>query len=161
MITQTTETGLQALIYLVLRGREEPVTPRRIAEELGFSPTYLSKTMAMLVKAGLLSAQRGAKGGVALKRPAERVTLLEIVEALQGKVFGRYCDSQPASLRGVCNFHRAMLEVHEATVGILGRWTLSELAARPFANDPAVGDGCVMSALRRTELRRPRKDKPT
>lgn len=149
MLTKTTEAGLQALTYLALRDNAEPVSPRAIAAELGLSSTYLAKIAAQLVKAGILRARRGVKGGVALSCPPRAVTLLDIVQALQGRIVGGYCDSPPARAR-VCAFHAAMQEVHHATIEILQRWTLADLAQRPVGRRaPACLMRCLEPAARR------------
>lgn len=130
MLTKTTESAIQTLLYLVLAKRPEPVPPRQIAEALGLSPTYLSKINNLLVKANILRAHRGAQGGVTLARRAGEINLLSIVEACQGQVVGDYC-REVSDRRQVCAFHAAMLEVHEALLRILSKWTLADLAAAP------------------------------
>jgi Rrf2 family protein len=130
MLTKTTESAIQTLIYLVLQHSEDPIAPRHIADELGLSPTYLAKVTNLLVRSGILRAHRGTLGGVTLGRAPREITLLQIVEACQGQVIGDYCQATD-SLDGICAFHRAMLEMHQATLEILSRWTLADLAAQP------------------------------
>ena len=143
MLSNTTLSALRTLLYL---GQRSPtvIPPRRIAQDLGESPTYLSKVTTQLVKAGLLRAEKGAKGGVQLaKRPGE-ITLLDVVEACQGTVVGGYCRSvcEPGS---VCAFHVAAQQLERAIVATLERWTLKKLLARPRAEDK-LKDGfpCMM-----------------
>ena len=133
MLTKTTELAIQTLIHLVICEGGQPRSPRSIADELDLSPTYLAKVANQLVKGGILRAHRGALGGMTLARPASEVTLLEIVEACQGRVVGNYCEASMESIDGACAFHRAMLEMHQAMIEILSRWTLADLAARPPA----------------------------
>ena len=148
MITGTTETGIQALLYLVLKRSRTPISPRQIAEDLGLSPTYLAKTTAALVKADILAAHRGVKGGVVLRRAPDAITLLEIVEALQGKVVGRYCETGSRSIEGACSFHQAMLEVHTVTLGVLTKWSLADLAEQPVSEHENTDAPCLMACLR-------------
>lgn len=130
MLTQTSELGIQVLLHLVLAGEDKPLSPRRIAEGISSSPTYMSKVAGLLVRAGILRSHRGFKGGVTLAVKPEELTLLEIVEACQGKVLGDFC--QPADdLSLVCSYHRAMAELHDVIIGVLSRWTLADLATRP------------------------------
>lgn len=147
MLTRTTVSGIRALIYVALHGNDEPVPPHRIAECLNASPTYMAKTTNMLVKANILRAHRGAQGGVILARAPEQISLLEIVEACQGQIVGDFCQEAEV-LRSVCAFHRAMVELHEAMVGVLARWTLADLVAKPFPDEGAVGtERCCMRPL--------------
>lgn len=130
MLTKTTEIGIKALIFLGLRHEDEPITPRRIAEEMDVSPTYLAKTCSLLVKANILRAQKGALGGVTLGHDPGDISLLAIVEACQGQVVGDYC-RDVASKRGTCSFHKAMVELHTAMIGVLSRWTLEDILKDP------------------------------
>lgn len=148
MLTKTTETGIQALVYLARQVAGAPVSPRSVAKALGISPTYLAKIMAQLVRADILQAHRGAKGGVTFAREPKAVTLLDVVQVLQGIVHGRYCH-ETSDRVPVCAFHEAMQQLHEATVTILGRWRLNDLVLRPFgehSKNPRFA--CLMGALR-------------
>lgn len=148
MLTQTTETGIQALIYVVHAGDGKPLSPRAIASAIGVSPSYLAKVVALLVKAGILRAHRGVKGGVTLGRATKTVRLLDVVQALQGVVLGRYCEDPKARVP-VCAFHDAMQELHEATLAVLGRWTLQDLAERPYGEHSASRKStCLMECLK-------------
>ncbi len=153
MLTKTSETALQALT-LIAASDGAPLTPRHIAEQLGASPTYMAKITGALVKAGLLHGLRGTHGGVTLARPAEAITLLEVVEACQGRILGDYCvDADTPKL--VCAFHKAMLELHEAIVSTLQRWTLAQILHKPLPDPPLLGQapcrmGCLHGALGRT-----------
>lgn len=131
MLTRTSELAIQTMVYLARHGGDVPVAPKELAGRLDKSPTYLAKVTGHLVRADLLHAQRGAHGGVTLSRNPETITLMEIVEACQGKVLGDFCEDV-GKRGGVCAYHEAMRELHEATVGVLGRWTLAEIAARPL-----------------------------
>lgn len=147
------KTSLIAIRVLVLLGQSPPRTrlsPRQLAEALGESPTYLAKVCRLLVKAGILRAQKGLKGGVWLNRPPAEVTLLALVEACQGTIVGDYCsgDYDPAN---VCAFHQAALELHHAITGVLGRWTLAHLLERPRALGSAKESAACLMVSRAQE----------
>jgi Rrf2 family protein len=129
-ITQTTELAVSILLSLALRGRDVAVTPREIAEDIGASPTYTAKVCGQLVKAHILRSQRGAQGGVILEKLPESLTLLDIVEACQGRILADYC-REVSDLRKVCGYHLAMNELHKAVTGSLQRWTLRDLMRQP------------------------------
>lgn len=84
----------------------------------------------MLVRAGILHARKGSKGGVFLAHAPEEISLLSIVAACQGSILADYCQDAD-DLKLVCSFHAAMAELHLATVGVLSKWTLADLAAKP------------------------------
>ena len=130
MLGKTSIIAVRVLIYLGECQAGLCVTPRRLAGILGESPTYLAKVCRLLVKAGVLRARKGARGGVSLNRPTAEVTLLSVVEACQGTISGDFCLGR-LELEEVCNFHRAAIELHEAVKGVLTGWTLARLLERP------------------------------
>lgn len=163
MFTKTSLSAIRALVYLGLRNAGEPISPRRIALELGESPSYLAKVIRHLVKAGILRAHRGVGGGVVLHRPPQTVSLRAIVEACQGTILGDFC-TDTEDLSRVCGLHQAGAELHRAIVGVLARWTLADLLARPEPSPPLRGKvpcflaGCWAQGSRRRRSRRdPRK----
>ena len=130
-----------------------------MAGSLGLSPTYLSKVTATLVRSGILRAHRGARGGVTLADRPDRIRLVRIVEALQGPVVGPWCRTRSPRCR-LCGFHRAMSDVHEATVGALSAWTLEGMASEPARRGAEAPDHDCLSepvhrALRAEASRRP------
>jgi len=130
MFNRTTELAIQWLVFLALNSENRPISPKRGAEALKCSPSYLAKTSNLLVKAGILNSTRGIHGGVLLAKPAEEITLLEIIEASEGLLTASYC-SETEQLSGICSFHQAMDELHREIIRVLSSWTLKELTRRP------------------------------
>ena len=143
MITKTTLTAIRALVFVSHNSETGSLPPRRIAEALGESPSYMAKVTRALVKAGILRTGKGVKGGVWLGRPANQITLRNVFEACQGSIVGDYCqpDCDPDT---ICSFHRAASELHLAVVGVLSRWTLAQLSRRPEGSPGKKGIPCVM-----------------
>ncbi len=84
LFSKTAELGLRACMVLAAGpGADAFLSTRRVAEELRVQPAFLTKVLRRLVCAGLLRAQRGPRGGVALARPADRVALLDLLTALR------------------------------------------------------------------------------
>ena len=151
MLTDTSIFGIQALIYIHLNGGEDPISPKTIAKDLNLSQSYMGKITRQLTKVNILKSYHGAKGGVLLNQSAKTITLLAIVEAFQGLIVGNHCQSTSHHPKPVCSFHEAMLEIHEATVKILSKWTLADLAERPGPSSSIFkGLGCRMGELCKT-----------
>ena len=144
MLNKTSLSAIRTLLFLAQQTPDSFWSPRRLAEVLGESPTYLAKVVRLMVKCGILEAERGVKGGVRPRLRPEEITLLAVVEACQGTIVGDYCrSSRPAS--SLCNFHLAALELYEAITGVLGRWTLAGLLDRPAGcGEQAGGVTCLM-----------------
>lgn len=145
MLTNTSLTAVQFLLYLLRRGEDAIVLPAEAASQLQASPTYLSKIVAQLAKADIVHTFRGAKGGVRLARAPEEITLLQIVEAAQGRILGDYC-REWHQLEEVCSFHHAMYDLQHAIVGALERHTLKDLASKPMPVEAAQA-GCRMQCV--------------
>jgi Rrf2 family protein len=134
VLGKTTITAIRSLLFLNQQGDGVPLSPRRIAESLGESPTYLAKVLRHLVKAGILRAEKGAKGGVRMAVAPDQVSLLQVVEACQGTIVGNYCAVGTPGER-TCGFHQAAVELHGAITGVLSRWTLADLLVVPYRLD--------------------------
>ena len=81
--------GLAAVGYIAQHCKDGPVKAARISKEYDISLKYLFKVLQQLVKANVLRSMRGPHGGFSLARPAEEITMLEIIEAVDGPRMGR------------------------------------------------------------------------
>ena len=142
MLTQASELAVRVLVVVALERRGEPLTPRTLAARMDCSASYLSKVLGSLSRVGILTAVRGARGGVLLAREPEQINLLEVVEACDGFLVANYCRSLGPQPAQVCGFHTAMKEIHDTMTTLLSRWRLSDLLEVPVSVLP---DGSVGS----------------
>jgi Rrf2 family nitric oxide-sensitive transcriptional repressor len=151
MVTRTSLMAMRLLVYLGQNQGTGSLTPARIAVAVEESPTYLAKVTGLLVRAGILRAERGAKGGVQLSRAPEEITLFAVVEACQGSIVGAYCQVT-RNVSVTCAFHQASLELQQAIIGVLSRWTLADLLSRPGPLAPLPGNmPCRLAMLAKSE----------
>lgn len=94
--------GLYAMYYLALHQGEGPQPLQSIAS-MGVPSQYLEQLLGSLRRAGLVSTVRGAQGGYRLNRAAEQVTLLDIVDAMEGPVELSECTSPEHVCDKACN----------------------------------------------------------
>ncbi len=99
-ITRQADYALRAVIYLSKLKPEERAATSQIAQEQRIPPSFLAKIVSQLSVAGLLQTSRGARGGVSLARMPAEITLLEVVEAIDGPISLNEC----VSCGGVCTF---------------------------------------------------------
>jgi Rrf2 family protein len=144
MLTKTTILALRAVAHLSQQQDGACWSPRRIAEQLEESPTYMAKALRHLVKAGILRAEKGVKGGVRLGQRPEEITLLALVEACQGAIIGDFCVSN-APESSFCCFHRAALELYDAIRGVLSRWSVADLLEKTHSHNGDDGEPCIMA----------------
>ncbi len=90
-ITRQADYALRAVIYLSRLGPEERAATSQIAQEQKIPPSFLAKIVSQLSVAGLLQTSRGARGGVSLARSPEEITLLDVVEAIDGPILLNEC----------------------------------------------------------------------
>lgn len=86
--------GLRALIDLALYSESEAVSISSIAQRQGISERYLEQLMAKLRRAGLVVSMRGAQGGYQLARPADEISVGDVLRTLEGDLCAVQCTAQ-------------------------------------------------------------------
>ncbi len=125
------EYALLSLLELAAhRSNGEPVQIRQIALRQNIPDRYLEQLLANLRRHGLVRSQRGAKGGYLLAREPWRITLLEIVDCIEG-----LSPQPPGSTQKVETIERAVIyeawqEANQAARAILKNYTLQDLYER-------------------------------
>jgi Rrf2 family transcriptional regulator, cysteine metabolism repressor len=85
-ITSKSPYALSALVELHRQGGSGPIPIAELARRREIPVQFLEQLFASLRRAGVLRSQRGVKGGYSLARPAEEITVLELVELLDGSL---------------------------------------------------------------------------
>ena len=86
-LSQGVEWGLHCCSVLALLPHDAPLPANRLAEFHGVPGPYLAKTLQALASAGLLESVPGRHGGYRLAKPPSRITLLDVVDAVEGGTF--------------------------------------------------------------------------
>ncbi|MGO4275629.1 RrF2 family transcriptional regulator, partial [Paenibacillus sp. TAF58] len=82
--SKATDYALHTMLFLAAATPNKPVGVQQLAERHHVSPTYLSKILTKLVKAGMIESASGANGGYRLKRNWENISFLDIIQAIEG-----------------------------------------------------------------------------
>ncbi|MAT40442.1 MAG: Rrf2 family transcriptional regulator [Ectothiorhodospiraceae bacterium] len=90
-ISKSAGYAVHGLAYLVRNTTDEPVQIAEISKFQNVSKTYLAKIFQQLATASIVVGQRGATGGYLLGRHPSLITLLDIIEAVDGPVLSRHC----------------------------------------------------------------------
>ena len=104
-ITRQTDYGIVLLTRFALGRTGEVRNAPDLAHEAGLPAPMVSKILKILVRAGLLSSQRGAAGGYRLARPPSAISVAEIVTALEGPIAMTECltgDAGCCAIEGSC-----------------------------------------------------------
>jgi len=102
-ITRQADYAVRAVLHLAKVGGTERSATSVIAREQNIPPSFLAKIISQLSIAGLLHTSRGARGGVILARDPKDITLLEVVEAIDGPIQLNECVGDS----GACMFDKA------------------------------------------------------
>ncbi|HMK37902.1 MAG TPA: Rrf2 family transcriptional regulator [Bacteroidota bacterium] len=130
-LSMTGEYAVRTMIHLAALPSGELVQICDISREWDIPEGFLRKIVAQLSKDGLILSRRGAGGGITLSRPAEALTLLDVIEAVEGKVFLNKCLIAPGMCRfnPACAVHLLWCDAQRSLRTILAGKTLAELAS--------------------------------
>ena len=103
IFTTKAEYGVRLLVQLVVQGGELPVSLKAISEAESLPLAYLERIAALLKKAGIVEATRGAHGGYLLAHPAETITMDQVVLALEGHIAPMDCFFDDRDGRVLCS----------------------------------------------------------
>jgi Rrf2 family transcriptional regulator, cysteine metabolism repressor len=119
VITSKSPYAVRALAELARRGGSTPVPIGEIARARDIPPQFLEGLFATLRRAGILQSQRGVKGGYTFARPPADVTVLEVVELLEGELGVEAPESGPVWQEAV-----------DAAKSVLSATTIADVAER-------------------------------
>jgi Rrf2 family protein len=119
-----TDLGLQALERLART--TSPVAGSQLASAIGTTTSYLPQIMKPLVSKGWVGATSGPNGGYLLQEDLDRLSVLDIVEAVEGPTESGQCVLKGAPCPTVewCGFHSSWVKARDALIDELGRTTL-------------------------------------
>lgn len=149
-ISTGVEYGLHCLLYLSdPSAGVSDASAKDLAELQGVPVEYVAKLFTKLSRAGIVAATEGVRGGFRLARPAAEISVLDVVNAIDGNkalfdcreirancaVFG---EKPPAwATRGVCSIHAVMLDAEKRMTESLAAHSLADLATRTVEKAPA------------------------
>jgi Rrf2 family transcriptional regulator, iron-sulfur cluster assembly transcription factor len=121
--------ALRAMIVLAGQHGEGLVKAREIAVETGVPATYLPQVLAELARAGLVTSVAGPRGGYATARPPAAISLLEVIEAVNGPLRSAVCPLRggPCTPDEPCALHRAWGSAQEALSDSLASANLGDV----------------------------------
>ena len=131
------KTDYALLILSHLANRPAGGSAREIADRFGLSKAFLANILKELCQKGFLTSHRGVKGGYALSRPADRISLAELLEALEDGWKLTTCtgqqdqDEHDCSVHNLCPIRGPLNEIHRAIVGVLRNVSLADVLHQP------------------------------
>lgn len=132
-ITKLTDYGIVLLAQLAGGETRASQNARSMAEATSLPLPVVSKILKALAHGGLVTSQRGAKGGYALSRRPEEVSVAEIIDALEGPIALMECSAGPGRCEQEtsCSVRDPWQRINQAILETLRHVTLRELVSPP------------------------------
>jgi len=131
-ITRASDYAVRVMIHLAGLAPGTTVRQSELSKASEVSGHFLSKVLQQLVRSRLIRSRRGSGGGFSLAVPATSISLLEVVEAIEGPVRLNQCVEEGPSCnrKSWCPAHQVWAEAQSAVVSVLSRASMASLAAR-------------------------------
>lgn len=131
-LTRKGDYAIRGMVHLATKAGGEISLISEIASRVDVSPALLAKIFQQFNKHGLVKSYRGTGGGFILGRAADKITLLEIVEAVEGPIILNRCliDDGACDRDAFCTVHPVWREVQEKMKAVLSNVTLKDLAGK-------------------------------
>lgn len=138
-LTKRGDYAVRAMLALTRGAGNGLLSARRIADAMDIPVRFLPQVLAGLQRAGLVEAAPGRAGGYRLSCDPASVSLLEVIEAVEGDSRRQSCVMRggPCGAGGHCDVHDVFFEGQELLRGRFARASLAELARRGLPQDPA------------------------
>jgi Rrf2 family protein len=135
-VTRATDYAVRIMVELATLSPGDKVQLNELIESTGVRGSFLSKVVQRLVHAGMVSSHRGTRGGFSLRVSGEEVTLLDVIEAIEGPTQMNLClGSGPGCERkSWCGVHPIWKKAQSAFVQELGSVSIAHLAVESKAN---------------------------
>ena len=146
MLSSTCKYGIRAVIYLALNdGENKKIGIKEISKELDIPTPFLGKILQTLAKSKLLSSTKGPNGGFGLAKPANQISLLNIIEIIDGLdlfnncLIGLSTCSANAHDDVQCPIHHKYLPISKQLYHLFNTETIKSLADEIKASDGKIG----------------------
>ena len=129
-LTKRGDYAVRAMLALTRGAGNGLLSARRISDAMDIPVRFLPQVLADLQRAGLVAASPGRAGGYRLSRDAQSISLLEVIEAVEGDSRRRSCVLRggPCGADGTCDVHDVFYQGQEALRGTFAGSTLAELS---------------------------------
>lgn len=131
-LTRAGEYAIRCVLYMAMN-RDRPIISRKeIAEAMDIPAQFLGKVAQNLAKAGIIAIRQGAHGGYELTIAPEELSLLRVVEAIDGEIFLNDCLHRPESCdrSPLCSVHRVWEQARNQLRATLDGISLAGLVDR-------------------------------
>lgn len=132
MVKRETDYAIRTVLYLAMRPAGTHTTARELAREKLIPHALARRIVTKLTAAGILQSARGLSGGITLARPPAEITILQVMQAVEGAPVVSPCVVEPAScpLMPACPVHEVWVDLQHSLETTLDHITFAQLAER-------------------------------
>ncbi|MCW5976472.1 MAG: Rrf2 family transcriptional regulator [Bryobacteraceae bacterium] len=129
-LTRAADYGVRVMIHLASIAKGERVSRAELAHTGAVPDSFLGKILQQLVNGGLIHSHRGKSGGFELAVPAERISLLDVIRAIQGPIYLNTClmSGDSCDRQGWCAAHSVWIVAQARMIEVLEAARLDQLA---------------------------------
>lgn len=120
-LSRSSDYALRAMIFLAGLPSGVVASGSGIAQATGVAEPFLLKVLRLLVRSRLVRARRGVGGGFQLAHPPEQISMLRVIEAIDGPIDCGTClvDDHPCDRKPWCAVHSVLAEMHQQSITLL------------------------------------------
>ncbi|MEN2766287.1 Rrf2 family transcriptional regulator [Ornithinibacillus xuwenensis] len=127
--SRATNYALHTMVYLTLTSKGKSVGVEQLASIQDLSPTYLSKILTKLVKAGLIESTPGVKGGYSIAKKASEISFLDVIHAIEGKTTLFSCSLEHENFHNEdCLIENVMIDAEKEMTDQLANQYIMDIA---------------------------------
>ncbi len=129
LISMAGKYAVRAMMHMASEPFGTVIPISVLSKEWQIPENYLRKIIPLLAKSAIVHSRRGKGGGLVLARRAEEITFLEVIEAVEGKIFLNKClmNEDMCSMSSWCSANGVWAEAQQAMKGVLDRRSFAEL----------------------------------
>jgi Rrf2 family protein len=142
-LTRRADYAIRAMLAVGRHDGREPLSASRIADEMAIPARFLPQVMSDLVRAGLVEAKPGRRGGYRLAAPAAEISVLGIVTAIEGDNRSTECVLRggPCGRDGHCDVHDVFYRAQQALLDTLAQASLASVVMQRATHASARPNG--------------------
>lgn len=131
-LTKAGDYGCLGMLYLAKQPKDRVVRISEISENEGIPEKFLAKIFQNLTRSGLVRSYRGAKGGFSLGKPAQKISVKELLECVQGPIYLSRCLSSidDCKRKKNCALRKLWVKGQDFLDDILMKNSLADLAGQ-------------------------------
>ena len=145
-LSKKADYALMAMKHLARKSTTSSTSAREIAEQYDIPIELMAKVLQRLVRIGLLASTQGTRGGYTLVRPAGTISIVDVIEAIDGPLTMTACSTEKNDCEqfSKCSIRDPLWQIRERIAAALGTVTIAEIAAENVSSPVPVSKAAVL-----------------